>query len=261
MKTPVRLWVRLKVIDLVTQTARITLTEKLDFADDLRGMTHYWYWGMDAEAADAKSALAEIDRTIRLDSAFTNQNKHLYRLAAGDNLALGDLPLDRDYAVTGPDIPARNPVAEPPMDSSAGMSEPVAPGADTSAYGPIGGSATGPGAEVSAPKTGFRAGISALFAFDCLVRERRPDREAGFADRLNARLKGVAVSNMKCGEVWRLVVSASSEREGLATVEKMLVSRSRREGLLLNPHYQTWEILATTRLDAGGSAATVRAKE
>jgi hypothetical protein len=254
MKTPVRLWVRLKVIDLVTQTARITLTEKLDFADDLRGMTHYWYWGMDAEAADAKSALAEIDRAIRLDSAFTNQNKHLYRLAAGDNLALGDLPLDRDYAVTGPDIPARNPVAEPPMDSSAGMSGPGASGADVSANGPIGAPATGPGAEISAPGTG-------LFALDCLVRERRPDREAGFADRLNARLKGVAVSNMKCGEVWRLVVSASSEREGLATVEKMLVSRSRREGLLLNPHYQTWEILATTRLDAGGSAATVRAKE
>ncbi|MCX5753298.1 MAG: hypothetical protein NTW97_06570, partial [Candidatus Krumholzibacteria bacterium] len=71
----------------------------------------------------------------------------------------------------------------------------------------------------------------------------------------------VVVSNMKCGEVWRLVVSAPSEQAALAAAEKMLVSRSRREGLLLNPHYQTWEILATTRLDAGGSAAAVRAKE
>ncbi len=260
MKTPVQLWVRLKVIDLVTQTARITLTEKLDFADTLRGMTHYWYWGMDAEAADARSALEGIDRAIRLDSAFTNQNKHLYRLSAGTGLVLGDLPLEKDYAL-GSDIPARNPVAKPPMDSSAGMSEPGAAGADTSAYGPIGGSATGPGAEVSAPSAGFRAGISALHAFDCLVRERRPDREKGFAERLNGRLKGVAVSNMKCGEVWRLVVSAPDEGSALAAAEKMLVSRSRREGLLLNPHYQTWEILATTRLGAGGSAATVRAKE
>jgi hypothetical protein len=40
----------------------------------------------------------------------------------------------------------------------------------------------------------------------------------------------------------------------------MLVSRSRREGLLLNPHYQTYEILATTRLAAGGNAAAVKAK-
>jgi hypothetical protein len=234
MKTPVQLWVRLKVIDLVTQTARITLTEKLDFAGTLAGMTHYWYWGMEAEAADAAGALEEIDRAIRLDSAFTNQNKHLYRLSAGGR-ALGDLALEKDYAVGS--------------------------GADTSAEGPIGGSATGPGAEVSAPGTGFRAGISALFAFDCLVRERRPDREAGFAARLNARLKGVTVSNMKCGEMWRLVVSAPDERQALAAVERMLVSRSRREGLLLNPHYQTYEILATTRLDAEGSAAAVRAKE
>jgi hypothetical protein len=234
MKTPVQLWVRLKVIDLVTQTARITLTEKLDFAGTLAGMTHYWYWGMEAEAADAAGALEEIDRAIRLDSAFTNQNKHLYRLSAGGR-ALGDLALEKDYAVGS--------------------------GADTSAEGPIGGFATGPGAEVSAPGTGFRAGISALFAFDCLVRERRPDREAGFAARLNARLKGVTVSNMKCGEMWRLVVSAPDERQALAAVERMLVSRSRREGLLLNPHYQTYEILATTRLDAEGSAAAVRAKE
>jgi hypothetical protein len=250
MKTPVQLWVRLKVIDLVTQTARITLMEKLDFADALRGITHYWYWGMDAEAADATSALDAIDRVIRLDSAFTNQNKHLYRLSAGAGLVLGDLALEKDYPV-GPDIPARNPVAEPPMDSSAGMSGPApSPRPAVPKDGPFGASATGPG-----------VGTAGLFAIDCLVRERRPDREIGFAERLNARLKGVVVSNMKCGEVWRLVVSAPDERAALAAAEKMLVSRSRREGLLLNPHYQSFEILATTRLDAGGSATTVRAKE
>jgi hypothetical protein len=250
MKTPVQLWVRLKVIDLVTQTARITLTEKLDFAGTLAGMTHYWYWGMEAEAADAAGALEEIDRAIRLDSAFTNQNKHLYRLSAGGR-ALGDLALEKDYAVgSGADTSAPGPVAKPPMGPSAEVSAPPTPRADIPAEESIGGSATG-----------FRAGISALFAFDCLVRERRPDRETGFAERLNARLKGVTVSNMKCGEMWRLVVSAPDERQALAAVERMLVSRSRREGLLLNPHYQTYEVLATTRLDAAGNAAAVPAKE
>lgn len=103
--------------------------------------------------------------------------------------------------------------------------------------------------------------MSAPFAFDALVRERRPDREAGFAARLNARIKGVTVSNMKCGEMWRITVSAPSEKDALAVVEKMLVSRSRREGLLLNPHYQTYEILAATRLGAGSAAEADRAKE
>jgi hypothetical protein len=208
MKIPVELWVRLKVIDLVAQTAWMTLVEKLDFGGRLGGMTHCWYWGMDAEGADSGLVLEEIDRVIRLDGAFTNQNKHRYRLAAGPGLIRGDLALEKDFAVSN---------------------DAVAPGA--------------------------------LFAFDCLVREKRPDRETGFAERLNARLKGVAVSSMKYGEVWRLIVSAPSSEAALADVERMIVSRSRREGLLLNPHYQFHEIIATTRIEAGKPAGSARLKE
>jgi len=222
MKTQVQLWVRLKVIDLVTQTARSTLIEKLNFADALRGITHYWYWGMEAEGADAKSVLAEIDRVIRLDSAFTNQNKHLYRLTAGSGQVLGDLPLEKDFGV--PAVPSPGPAAD-------------------AAKGPSRGTAG-----------------TGLFAFDCLVRERRRDREAGFAERLNARLKGTKVSDMKHGEVWRLIVGAPSEKAALGDVEKMLVSRSRREGLLLNPHYQEYEIIATTRVEAEKPAASEPSK-
>ena len=210
MKTPIELWVRLKVIDLVAQTAWITFTEKLDFAGRLKGIVHYWYWGMEAEGADAAAILAEIDRAIRLDSAFTNQNKHLYRLAASGAPVLGDLPLDRDFPMPGGAAPA-----------GAG-----------------------------------------LFALDCLIREKRPDREIGFAERLNGRLRGVFVSKLKHGEVWRLITSAPSSEAALADVERMLVSRSRREGLLLNPHYQQYEILSATRLDGGApQPAPRRAKE
>ncbi|MDD4856883.1 MAG: hypothetical protein PHD74_02115 [Candidatus Krumholzibacteria bacterium] len=209
MKIPVELWVRLKVMDLVAQTARITLAEKLNFADRLRGITRYWYWGMEAEGADEKNIVEEIDRAIRLDGAFTNQNKHLYRLAALGGPARGDLALEKDLSLAG----------------------------------------------------GTAAGGGNLYAFDCLVREKRPDREIGFTERLNARIKGVTVSGMKHGEVWRLVVSASSEKAALADVERMLVSRSRREGLLLNPHYQQYEIIAATRVEAGKPAAGARGKE
>jgi radical SAM superfamily enzyme YgiQ (UPF0313 family) len=63
---------------------------------------------------------------------------------------------ERDRAY-GPDIPARSPVAKPPMDSSAGISGPdTGEGADTLANRTIGGPATGPGARVSAPHPTFR---------------------------------------------------------------------------------------------------------
>jgi hypothetical protein len=193
MKLAVELWVRLKVIDLVAQTASITLVDKLDFGGRLRGLTRYSYWAMDAEGETAPEILEEIDRAVRLDGAFTNQNKHLYRLSGGAEPPRGDLALEKDY--------------------------------------PAGGAPDG-----------------TVFAVDCLVRELRPDREAGFASRLGGRLRGVKISRMKYGEIWRITVGAPSERAAIAEAERMLVSRSRREGLLLNPHYQRYEILGTKRL-------------
>ena len=107
MKTPVQLWVRLKVIDLVTQTARITLTEKLDFADALRGMTHYWYWGMDAEAADAQSALdGDRPRDPARQRVHEPEQASATGSRRGTGRVRGDLALEKDFRGLG-DTPRR----------------------------------------------------------------------------------------------------------------------------------------------------------
>lgn len=200
----VELWVRLKVVDLVAQTAWMTLTEKLDFSGDLCGMAHYSWWGMEAEGKSAKDTLAEIDRVVRLDSAFTNQNKHFYRLIAGsgggDPVSAGDLRLEKDYPFH---------------------------------------------------EEGARAEGGKVFACDFLVREQRGDREEGYESRLNARLEGVSVKGMMAGEVWRILVKAESGEEAKAKVESMAVTRTRREGLLMNPHYQKYEFLDVREVPAG----------
>ena len=186
------LWVRLKVIDLVAQTAWITLTEKLGLEAELFGLARYSFWRMEIEADDGQAALDEIDRAIRLDSAFTNQNKHLYMLRMDDGQARGDLRLDKDYPVL-----------------------------------------TG---------NGGRSG----YAVDCLVRELDRDREKGYLDRLNMRLENVRVTGLVAGEVWRILLDAGNEKEAVQKVERITVTTSRREGLLLNPHYQQLEILSAT---------------
>ena len=61
------LWVRLKVIDLVAQTAWMTLTEKLGLERELLGLVRYAFWGMEIETKDAGGAMTEIDQVIRLD--------------------------------------------------------------------------------------------------------------------------------------------------------------------------------------------------
>ncbi len=125
MSVWVELWVRLKVVDLVAQTAWLTLTEKLDFAGRIHGLLRFSYWGFTAEGS-AESIMEEIDRAVRMDSTFTNQNKHRYRLMIVGNATergvpfgngempppavgthepppaahcRGDLPLEHDYAL------------------------------------------------------------------------------------------------------------------------------------------------------------------
>ena len=199
MKIRVELLVRLKVADLVAQTAWMTLTEKLDFSGRLRGLARYSYWAMDAEGGSAERIIDEIDRTVRLDSSFTNQNKHCYSLRAaggpaGSGLERGDLRPERDFTA---------------MDRGGGQGAPV-------------------------------------FACDLLIREKDGSREEGFLSRLNGRLDGVAVSAMKAGEVWRILCEAPDAESSKRLAEEMAVTRSRREGLLLNPHYQIYEFIGVT---------------
>lgn len=191
MKGRCNLWVRLKVIDLVVQTAWMTLTEKLDFGGELIGLARYTFWRMELEGPDMERTLADVDRVIRMDSAFTNQNKHVYHLEIEGGSSVGGLVIDKDYPLMAED-------------------------GDT----------------------------SGAYAVDCLVRELTTAREEGYRDRLNTRLESAQVTGVVAGEVWRVLVCAESEREAIDKVEAMAVTRSRRQGLLLNPHYQRFEILA-----------------
>jgi hypothetical protein len=216
----VELWVRLKVVDLVAQTAWLTLTEKLDFTGRIHGLIHYSYWGFTAGGGDVDAILGGIDRVVRFDSAFTNQNKHRYRLVILENTEGRGIPLGNDGAVASSIAPHE------PSSLGAGRGD-LPLERDFMLHEEPAGDAR-----------------SDLYVLDCLIRERRGYREAGYEDRLNGRLRGVRVSNMKAGELWRIVVSAASGDDALRTAERIAITRSRREGLLLNPHYQRLEIVS-----------------
>ncbi|MCD6379622.1 hypothetical protein J7M07_04170, partial [bacterium] len=86
-----------------------------------------------------------------------------------------------------------------------------------------------------------------LYMCDCLVSDLESDKDKSYTDRLNDKLNGVAVSDMRAGLVWRLIVRAGNKDDAAEKVQKMAVTRSRREGLLLNPHYQEFEIISTVK--------------
>ncbi len=216
----VELWVRLKVVDLVAQTAWLTLTEKLDFTGRIHGLLHYSYWGFTAVGGDVDAILEGIDRAVRFDSAFTNQNKHRYRLVILEGKEGRGIPLGGDGAAARTIAPH-----EPSLWSGGRGDLPLE-------------------RDFTLHEAPARDSRGDLYVLDCLIRERRGSREAGYEDRLNGRLRDVRVSNMKAGELWRIVVSAAGGDEALRTAERIAITRSRREGLLLNPHYQRLEIVS-----------------
>jgi hypothetical protein len=191
MRVRCNLWVRLKVVDLVVQTAWMTLTEKLDLGDELVGLARYSFWNMELEGPDAGRTIADVDRVIRMDSAFTNQNKHVYLLEIEGGASTGGLALGEDYPLMAED-----------------------------------------------------KDMEGTYAVDCLVRELTTAREEGYRERLNSRLESAHVTGLVAGEVWRVLVRAGSERDAVEKVEALAVTRTRSQGLLLNPHYQQFEILA-----------------
>jgi len=219
LKAYLELWVGLKVIDLVTQTAWMTFTDKLNYEGILEGLRRYFFFGIEAEGEDVADILEEVEKVIQLDSAFTNQNKHFYRLIAvgmddlssrknshGDDFSLsallgsgGDEPLSRGSLALERDYPTNTEKKR-------------------------------------------------LFSFDCLVRPSLRSRELPFMDRLNGRLKGSKVTDIIAGEVWRITVKSGDIEKAASIVDGMVVTRSRREGLLMNPHYQRYEVIASKEL-------------
>jgi hypothetical protein len=89
-----------------------------------------------------------------------------------------------------------------------------------------------------------------LYACDCLV--RTDGSGSDYTGRLKTRLDKVSIRDLEYGQVWRIIGKADSREEAYEMVEKIAVTRSRRQGLLLNPHYQSHEIIGIEKIPGAG---------
>ncbi|MFC2075855.1 hypothetical protein ACFLT7_02105 [candidate division KSB1 bacterium] len=60
---------------------------------------------------------------------------------------------------------------------------------------------------------------------------------------LRRKLGEPAISSLSSGVLWELFIRADDDREARKTALDIAVARERDKGLLLNPHYQRYEIL------------------
>lgn len=202
------------MIDLVAQTAWITLREKLGYGDELLGLRRFSYWDMETGANGGEGMMDEVEQVITLDSTFTNQNKHLYRLMMTDKsgnieVSRGTLSFEHGFSDKRRPDSAR---ADGTLAGHQGKSPP-----DDS--------------------------VSGCYTVYSLIREKGQLREEAYTDRLNKKLNHGMVRVIEAGEVWSIKVVADAEEKAVRLVKDMLITRSRREGLLINPHYQDYRII------------------
>jgi phosphoribosylformylglycinamidine (FGAM) synthase PurS component len=81
------------------------------------------------------------------------------------------------------------------------------------------------------------------YAVSVLITDTNGGGGAGILEALQGRLGyGDKVAEVLAGNLWVLVVKAESREQAEAIAEAATVTRSREAGLLLNPHYQDYEM-------------------
>jgi len=81
----------------------------------------------------------------------------------------------------------------------------------------------------------------------CAVNVLVTDPDSGSGEAVLSALQGRLgyrdqVSAVVAGKLWTLVLKADSEEQAEAIAKEIAVTESRGEGLLLNPHYQEYEM-------------------
>jgi hypothetical protein len=83
-----------------------------------------------------------------------------------------------------------------------------------------------------------------LWLVEALVTDAAGPAAPGLVSALRDRLGyGAAVSEVERGVLWTLYLACSGADEARDLAAAIVVTRSRERGLLMNPHFQTWNIL------------------
>ncbi|MCD6351752.1 MAG: hypothetical protein J7M26_06505 [Armatimonadetes bacterium] len=81
-----------------------------------------------------------------------------------------------------------------------------------------------------------------LYVVHCLVRSLDYDAGPGMVESLH-KLGYGEVRGLQTGTLWTLHLRVREEAAARALAEEIAVTKSRSQGLLANPHYQTCEVL------------------
>jgi len=219
----VALDVTLKGIDLVADTAFLTLRGKMGYHHNLLGIKRLDAYEFSFETGNPPETLSKLKRFLNTQSLFYNRNKHSFSLRCrweGGGL-------DEGMSI---DHPHRQLVAQTRKSLAEARPE------DFRSIG---------------DKSRVMFSNVPVFRTEVLVEDLDPSVKGNLARKLEAELSTAPVAVSTLGISWHLALRAGSGEEARAVTEEIAVTEKRDRGLLLNPNYQGFRFLKAERMELG----------
>ena len=224
MKIDAQLLVWLKGTDLFASTAYLTLVDKMGFADRLAGIKRFDFFRLLMEPAgsqaadsdDPEAVVASLKGVLDRQSTFYNRNKHAYSLEC-------------DWGN------ARHLDGLAPQDLQARWRGEISKTLQNQQVADFDGK-NSPGRFIFNEFKGFLAEV--------MVEDEDPSARESIAVRLESGLGGIDVTCANRATLWWLALRAHSRDEAVALARDITVTTRRDSGLLMNPNYQSADIVS-----------------
>lgn len=217
----VSLDVMLKGIDLVADTAFLTLRGKMGYQDNLLAIKRLDSFAFRFDTGNPPETLARLKRLLNTQTLFYNRNKHNFSLRCrweGGGLEEG-VPVEHCHRQLA--TQARRTLAG------------VSPENFRSVEG----------------ETRVMLKNVPVFRTEVVVENLDPSVKSGLSQKLETELSTAPVVVATLGTLWHLALRAVSRGEAEALTRQIVVTERRDRGFLLNPNYQGFRLLAAETME------------
>lgn len=221
MTIDVTLEVMLKGVDLVANTAMLTLGGKMGYEDKLLGLRRMDSFGFTIETNDPRQTLATLRRVLNTQATFYNRNKHNYLLRCGwgeEEFVDGISHKEQDQQL------------------AAQVRSSITAGSERDFIG-------------NKEKIQVILKDTSVFKTDILVEDIDASAKEKISRKLEDELSTAPVVVHTLGTWWQLAVAADSDEDARAIAREIVVTERRDRGLLLNPNYQGFRFLGVEKIE------------
>lgn len=221
MTIEVSLDVTLKGIDLVADTAYLTLRGKMGYEDKLLGIKRLDAYAFRFDTLNPPESLARLKRLLATQTLFYNRNKHNFSLRCRWDGGRLDEGVSADHS-------HRQLANQVERTLASGRPE-----------------------NFDGTKSEIRVMLQKVpvFRTEVVVEDLDPSVKGGLSAKLERELSTGPVVVTTLGTLWHLALRAKTRDEAEAVTRDIVVTRKRDRGFLLNPNYQGFRLVAAETME------------